>query len=165
MTNTKPLLYLFLLLALVIVIVRASSVGRQGMAWLEEIDGSITPLVLEEILGAPETETPGPIPSASCEKMGMAKMTPAAIEASSKTEPQRGDGIAPARIGDVRPSGVLFGVMRDGPPLLAYDAYLSLRELRGGEGQPLSLEEFERGRATVVDEYAAWSGSLTSRSK
>jgi hypothetical protein len=46
--------------------------------------------------------------------------------------------------------------MRDGPPILAYDAYISLRELTGEMGRPLPLEEFERGRGAVVDKYTTW---------
>ena len=73
--------------------------------------------------------------------------------------------VALGRIGGRRASGILFGVMRDAPPLPAYDAYISLRESRGQGGQPLSLEEFVRGSTVVVDEYAAWLKNRDGRSE
>jgi hypothetical protein len=153
MTNTRTLLLALLLsIALVVFVVRAVSVRRQGVAWLEELDSRITPLALEEILGAPERETPSTVASELCEERGV----PTIVESSAAKETQRGNEIAHAGGGGARAPGVLFEVMRRARPLPAYDAYLSLRELRGEAGEFLSLEEFERCRTLVVDEYAAW---------
>lgn len=345
MANTKTLLSLLLLPALVILIIRAAAVRQRGMVWLEDLNERITPLALEEFVGAPEEKMPRPVASASCEDKGARETVPA-VAASAEKEAQRvndisharieleraldslpetghmgrsyfkrlagemedcrlklrspdpklrhggellchrlamqmvedrgscggvaaeamdrympafadgiqeiclrrrlppsrersaftrwaaghmedgeknvllflirllgimGDGssveavgrnrqsadpdirsaaiwamgmhgspdviddieealsdrslpasegeaflVALGRIGGARASAALCEAMRDARPLLAYDAYLSLKELRGQAGRPLSIDEFVRGRTTVVDEYAAW---------
>jgi len=53
-----------------------------------------------------------------------------------------------------RPEEILVGVLRAARPLLAYEAYLRLREMRGDTGKPLPLEEFEQRRKVLADHYA-----------
>ncbi|MCX6353738.1 MAG: HEAT repeat domain-containing protein [Candidatus Aureabacteria bacterium] len=54
---------------------------------------------------------------------------------------------------------IVVGVLRAARPLLAYEAYLRLREMRGDTGKPLPLEEFEQRRKAVADHYAVRQGS------
>ncbi|MDD5557314.1 MAG: HEAT repeat domain-containing protein [bacterium] len=64
--------------------------------------------------------------------------------------------VAMERIGTGKARGMLIEAMRIGRPLTAYDAYLSLKRIRGVPGRPLSVEEFEQGRGILVDEFSAW---------
>jgi len=60
--------------------------------------------------------------------------------------------VALERIGGRRAAEVLREVAHDARPLLAYEAYLSLRKLEGQPGRVLSLEEFEQGRNILCEE-------------
>jgi len=55
--------------------------------------------------------------------------------------------------------------VRDAKPLLAYEAYLSLRKLRGQPGRVLSLEEFEQGRTIIYEEVSAWQRAQDAQDK
>ncbi|MCX6340188.1 MAG: HEAT repeat domain-containing protein [Candidatus Aureabacteria bacterium] len=69
------------------------------------------------------------------------------------------------RIGGRSAAGVLLEVVRSGRPLLAYEAYLSLGEMRGQTGRVLSLEEFEQGRTVLCEEYRAWQKAQDAQSE
>jgi hypothetical protein len=73
--------------------------------------------------------------------------------------------VALERIGGRRAAGVLREVVRDARPLLAYEAYLSLRKLRGQPGRVLSLEEFEQGRTIIYEEVSAWQRAQDAQDK
>lgn len=80
----------------------------------------------------------------------------AAIVAERGVNSQEGECcvVALERIGNKRAAELLLGVVRRAQPLLAYDAYLSLRALKGEGGRPVALEEFEQRRDAVADDLA-----------
>ena len=69
------------------------------------------------------------------------------------------------QIGSAEAIEILIEVLRNATPLVAYEAYLSLRRLRGQSGKALSLEEVEQGRATLASSYSVWQESTTTEKK
>ncbi len=64
------------------------------------------------------------------------------------------------RIGNAEAVEALVELLRTANPIVAYEAYLSLRKLRGQWGRALSLEEVEQARAILADDYSAWNRSI-----
>lgn len=69
------------------------------------------------------------------------------------------------RIGDLKSIGVLVEVLRKAKSVLAFQAYVSLRRLRGEPSIPISLEEFEQRRDGLVTEYDAWLKALKEKKR
>lgn len=69
------------------------------------------------------------------------------------------------RIGDEKSMGILLVVLRKAKSVLAHQAYVSLRNLRGEPSKQISLEEFEQRREELSADYDAWFKALKEKKK
>jgi hypothetical protein len=75
-------------------------------------------------------------------------------EKTSLADGEKGVAIL-EQLGTDEAKEVLIETLRSATPLIAYEAYLSLRRLYGEPGKALSLEEVEQGRKALAESYGA----------
>ena len=69
------------------------------------------------------------------------------------------------RIGDEKAVETLVAVLRKAKSVLAYQAYVSLRKLRGESSIQISLEEFEQRREGLSADYDVWLKALKEKKR